>query len=246
MGPVQLRRAWRGALLAYLLVSGSASAQRLNGGVSVRVNGGGEVRTVSPSSNPSCSGGTPLQFGVNKFDTTPSGPGYTTLLPPATGSGRIILTVNLGFYPVTVCPTGSEAINLFSGGTAYEQYPASMLAWVDDGVGHWDFPAQPPYAFPIYFFTAHAGGGQGSCTATGYGFNFFTTVASSGDSACLPDAFGGVEATLYYNGTTTPMDLFPKSGGTVNDQAINTQISIAAHTLVQCWDVGPPNEWVCK
>lgn len=79
--------------------------------------------------------------------------------------------------------------------------------------------------------TANAGGGQGSATVISFGVSIFTTVASSGDSARMRDAasvaLAGTRATVVNLGANA-MDLFPASGGKINNLAIDTAISIPA------------------
>lgn len=74
--------------------------------------------------------------------------------------------------------------------------------------------------------TAFAGGGQGSATQTSFGYNEFTTVATAGDSGKLPTGVVAGRVTVLNDGAAT-MDLYPATGGTINDGGANVAVQIA-------------------
>jgi len=79
--------------------------------------------------------------------------------------------------------------------------------------------------------TAFAGGGQGNATVVSFAVSIFTTVASSGDSARLRDAssvaLAGTRVTIINLGANA-MDLFPASGGKIDNLSVDTAVSIPA------------------
>lgn len=83
--------------------------------------------------------------------------------------------------------------------------------------------------------TAFAGGGQTNGTPigtiSGQGDavnNRFTTVASAGDSALLPQASAGLEYKVF-NQTGTSMNVFPFLGDAINGGSANAAFAVAAN-----------------
>lgn len=74
--------------------------------------------------------------------------------------------------------------------------------------------------------TALAGGAQAG-TAITTGIVRFTTVATVGDSAQLPTAEAGLEITVINSGAQN-MNVFPKTGETINALAANAALAIVA------------------
>lgn len=75
--------------------------------------------------------------------------------------------------------------------------------------------------------TALSGGAQSGATPLNMGFNRFTTVAASGDSAILPTVDGAVQVVVV-NASSNPMNVYPPTGGTINALSANTAFSLAA------------------
>lgn len=74
--------------------------------------------------------------------------------------------------------------------------------------------------------TAFAGGGQGSATQLSYGYNEITTVATALDSVKLPAGVVGASVTILNDGANTA-NVYPATGGTINDGAANSPVTIA-------------------
>lgn len=74
--------------------------------------------------------------------------------------------------------------------------------------------------------TALAGGAQAG-TALSMGMNRFSTVATGGDSAQLPQVTGGV-AVIVVNATATSMNVFGQTGQTINALSANAAFAVAA------------------
>lgn len=72
--------------------------------------------------------------------------------------------------------------------------------------------------------TAHAGGGQSSATALGYGLNQVSTVATAADSVVLPAAVPGEFVTII-NDAALPCQVFGVGSDTVNGVVATTGIS---------------------
>lgn len=73
--------------------------------------------------------------------------------------------------------------------------------------------------------TAFAGGGQGSATLLTGDFNEVTVAATDGDSVKLEPATAGKTVTVKNDGAN-PIDVFPATGDTINDLAVNTAIRL--------------------
>jgi hypothetical protein len=89
---------------------------------------------------------------------------------------------------------------------------------------------------------SNAGGGQGSATVLRGLSNRVDTVATAGDSVKLDTIWDTGIVTRVFNGTSTSMDLFPAVGGSFNNLAANTGISIAGGTGVTLEHFGS-NVW---
>ncbi len=77
--------------------------------------------------------------------------------------------------------------------------------------------------------TAHAGGGQGSCTAlTAVSVSRVDTVASNNDSVCLPICTTGFTTRLIDKGANT-VAVFPLSGGKIQNSGTDLGTNIADH-----------------
>jgi len=106
------------------------------------------------------------------------------------------------------------------------------------------------YQFGI---VAHAGGTQAACTVLPAGIAFMSvdTVASSGDSVCLPFAVAGTNIQIANNSSTT-LNIFGQAGNnpltgaadTINNTAGSTNYSPTTQQNVEC--VSPKNGvWRC-
>lgn len=74
--------------------------------------------------------------------------------------------------------------------------------------------------------TAHAGGGQVNATQLNPGTNVVTTVAVNNDSTILP--FDALDQTVIVaNRTIHTLAVFPAVGDSINELAINTEVTIA-------------------
>lgn len=80
--------------------------------------------------------------------------------------------------------------------------------------------------------TAFASGGQASATTTGFNTTFFTTVAQPRASAKYPAnlIIGGGEQLVFNDGNNV-MDLYPTSGGYINNLAQNVPIQVPPRSL---------------
>jgi hypothetical protein len=76
--------------------------------------------------------------------------------------------------------------------------------------------------------TADAGSAQGGSPLTSE-INVVSTVATIGDSVTLPTAVAGLEVTII-NQAANAADVFPASGGEINDAGVNTAVSLAGTT----------------
>jgi len=103
------------------------------------------------------------------------------------------------------------------------------------------------YAF-TNSLTAYAGGGQGSATALGVGYNRVTTVATANDSVILPSnaVVGGALVTVKNAGAES-LDIFPQSGGSINALGANTAYALASGAVARfvsssatTWDAWTP------
>lgn len=98
--------------------------------------------------------------------------------------------------------------------------------------------------------TAHAGGGQGSATALGFGANVITTCATAADSVVLPPgATIGGNIIHVKNLGANSADVFPPVGGKINALAANTAIAVAAGSamwFVSRNDGGGGLNWVTQ
>lgn len=76
--------------------------------------------------------------------------------------------------------------------------------------------------------TAHAGGGQAACTQLQPGIAFYSvdTVASSGDSVCLPYAVAGTDLQIANNSSTT-LNIFSPSANNLLTGAVDTINNVA-------------------
>lgn len=80
--------------------------------------------------------------------------------------------------------------------------------------------------------TAHAGGGQTNAVKLTAGLNYISTVASSGDSVELPTANpnpglgAGISMCVIHNAGANPANVYPPSGGQVNEGGANTAYSL--------------------
>jgi len=75
--------------------------------------------------------------------------------------------------------------------------------------------------------TAFTGGGQASATPLTTRYNIVETVASAGDSVKLPAAVGG-KVVVVKNISATSCDVFPITGGKINNYPINNAEALAA------------------
>ena len=85
--------------------------------------------------------------------------------------------------------------------------------------------------------TAHAGGGQALATQLAYGYSEITVCATTGDSVKLP--VGVVSGkVVVLNDTAKSADVFPSTGGTINDGAANSAVPIAPgnEIIFECID----------
>jgi hypothetical protein len=67
---------------------------------------------------------------------------------------------------------------------------------------------------------AHAGGGQGSCTALTTEYNVLGTVATQLDSVCIPSAAAAFRVTIYNAGANAAC-VYPQSGQTIGTMPAN-------------------------
>lgn len=91
---------------------------------------------------------------------------------------------------------------------------------INYGYMHWAFNDS---------LTAHAGGGQGSATALGFGENIVTVCATAADSVILPAGatVGGVQVFVKNLGAAN-LAVFPPVGGVINALAANDSVTVAA------------------
>ena len=84
--------------------------------------------------------------------------------------------------------------------------------------------------------TAFATGGQASAVALTTDINEVSVCATNGDSVKLPAAVAGMEIITINHGAAT-LDIFPISGDFINEQAVNTAVSIAidATAVAYCY-----------
>ena len=83
---------------------------------------------------------------------------------------------------------------------------------------------------------AHAGGGQALGTLLQQGFNAFSVVASSEDSATLPSLvalcactpFGPIAPVVIVNNGASLMAVYPFPGESINGGSVNSPVTIAA------------------
>lgn len=74
--------------------------------------------------------------------------------------------------------------------------------------------------------TAFAGGGQANATQLSFGYNEITTVATALDSVKLPSGVVGGKVTVLNDGANIA-NVYPATGGTINDGAANSPVTIA-------------------
>lgn len=79
--------------------------------------------------------------------------------------------------------------------------------------------------------TANPGGGQANGVFLGWGMNEFTTVATAGDSATLPNYNNGL-IIFVVNASANSMNIFPQAGGTINALGANAAYALAAGKAV--------------
>jgi len=162
-----------------------------------------------------------------------------------------IFVSNHGANPMQVYGSGSDTINDVASATGVSQMQNSLVLYICVTAGKW-YSAGLANGFASGFqmfssaagLTAHAGGGQGSGTPITAMQNFFSTVATTGDSATLPSAQVGMEISVAKNGANS-MNVFPASGQTINGQAVNTQVAVAAGTITMFFS-GAAGAWWTK
>lgn len=106
------------------------------------------------------------------------------------------------------------------------------------------------YQFGI---TAHAGGTQAACLVLPAGVAFLSvdTVASSGDSVCLPFAVAGTNIQIANNSATT-LNIFGQAGNnpltaaadTINNTAGSTNYSPTTQQNTECY-AAKNGAWRC-
>jgi hypothetical protein len=172
----------------------------------------------------------------NNRITTVATSGDSVVLPPS-APGMEIFVINHGANPLQIYGLGSDTINDVASGTGVSMMQNSLVLFICVTKGSWYTEGLANgYASGFQTFssaaglTAHAGGGQGSATPITAMQNFFTTVATTGDSGVLPSAQVGMEIAVANNGANS-MNVFPASGQTINGQAANTQVAVAAATI---------------
>jgi hypothetical protein len=85
-----------------------------------------------------------------------------------------------------------------------------------------------PSIYPNYQgLTALAGGGQDGATQLNFGVNVFTVVATTDDSAILPNDTLG-QTVIVVNTTANEMDVYPYNGDTINYNSVDVPVAIAA------------------
>jgi hypothetical protein len=172
----------------------------------------------------------------NNRITTVATTGDSVVLPPS-APGMEIFVINHGSNPCQVYGLGSDTVNDVAAATGVQQMQNSLVLYICVTKGSW-YTEGLANGFASGFqtfssasgLTAHAGGGQGSATAITAMQNFFSTVATGGDSSVLPSAQVGMEIAVANNGAAS-MNVFPASGQTINNGAANASVAVAASTI---------------
>jgi len=81
--------------------------------------------------------------------------------------------------------------------------------------------------------TAFAGGGQASATVLASDINVVSVCATAADSVILVAGLTGMEIKVVNRGDAA-MNLFPAVGGSINELAVNTAVSIAVNATAIC------------
>jgi len=108
-----------------------------------------------------------------------------------------------------------------------------------------DFRSLNPIA-PIYpnlqNIVAHAGGGQTNASALNIGINVVQVVATSGDSVLLTvDVLP--QTIIVVNRGASALNVFPRTGDSINDLAVNASISISSGSQLMFIGVTETN-WI--
>ena len=80
--------------------------------------------------------------------------------------------------------------------------------------------------------TAHAGGGQGSCLALTSVINNISSVATNGDSVCLPSAGAGEIVVVANQVASKYVAVFPASGDNINNLGANTSVNLGGQSAI--------------
>lgn len=92
--------------------------------------------------------------------------------------------------------------------------------------------------------TALAGGAQAG-TAIASDINVVTTVATGGDSVQLPTGVAGMEITIINRAAANSMNVFPQTGGNINEASADAAYAVAAKVMVKCIAIDTTT-WECQ
>lgn len=203
-----------------------------------------DLAAVVADSGGVLAGATPLQHGINVCTQEGTIDG-SVVLPAATGSGKVVQVHVDSPFRILVYPESGGQINQFGVDIAYAVFPRQRIQFIDVGTKLWDFTTNLPFLYPIYFFTAHAGGGQADAEELGMGNNVINVAASAGDSVRLPNALGGCNLIAVYNQTANRINIFPDDDQKINGYANNLPVSLPPGKMAIFNDIGPgPDQWI--
>lgn len=186
-----------------------------------------------------------LTTDLNRLITVNSSTGV--ILPIAT-AGLDIIVINHGANTVQIYGNGSDTIDDVAGATGVGQMVGSVTIyvcttsskWYSNGIGTGFSGALPTVSFQNTI-SAFNGGGQGSATPLTTVLNRITTVTNPNDSVLLPVSAGGLQITAINAGGGNSLNVFPRSGDTINALGANNPFALTLNKVATFYCVNAGN-----
>lgn len=167
---------------------------------------------------------------------------------PISAPGLELMIINHGANAMQVYGYGSDTINDVAAATGVSQMTNSLTIYTCATAGQWYTEGLASGFFAGFQTMSYANGLTAGTTQSYAGgtpilnmINRFTTVATTGNSAALPSAVGGMSITITNAGVNS-MNIYPSATDSINGGANGAAYALAAGKTA-CLTSAAPTIW---